>query len=152
LQKSESLPVSVDTNNHLERPGVNLDMYCRVMRQTVARYALSRHRIYLDTNYWIWLRDAAFRQPKLPVHAELWRRLRDLAKIGRVLCPVSYPVYSEVMKQENNSRRRMACVVDRLCGHICIVDQFSRIRVQLSHFVWTKLLGDKTLAPADRFV
>jgi len=26
------------------------------------------------------------------------------------------------------------------------------VRVQLSHFIWTKLLGDRTLKPADRYV
>ncbi len=133
-------------------PSIDLDMYRRVISLTVADRALSRCRIYLDTNYWIWLRDAAFRQPRLPVHAELWRRLRDLAKIGRVLCPVSYPLYSEVMKQEPASRQRTACVVDRLCGDVCIVDQVSRIQVQLSHFVWTRLLGDRTFPAADPFV
>src|SRR4051812_48283187 len=54
-------------------PNVDVDMYRRVMRRRVAEHALSRHRIYLDTNYWIWLRDAAFRHPERPVHAELWR-------------------------------------------------------------------------------
>lgn len=136
----------------VDDPSIDLDMYCRVMRLRMAACAMARHRIYLDMNYWIWLRNAAFRQPKLPVHAELWRRLRELTKSGRVFCPISYPVYSEVLKQEDTSRRRTACVIDRLCGGICIVDQLSRIRVQLSHFVWTKLLGDRTLKPADRYV
>ena len=135
----------------VDDPSIDSDIYLRDLRRRVAEFALSRHRIYLDTNYWIWLRDAAFRRPKQPVHAELWRRLWSLARSGRVICPVSYPVYTEVMKQDDVSRRRTACIVDRLCGRVCIVDQFSRIRAQLSHFVWTQLLGDTTLPPADRF-
>jgi hypothetical protein len=131
---------------------VDVEMYSRVMRRRFADYALSRRRIYLDMNYWIWLRDAAFRQPKKPVHAELWRRLRELTETGCVLCPISHPVYAEVMKQDDGSRRRTCCVVDRLCGRVCIVDQSARVRVQLSHFVWTKLLDNRTLPPANRFV
>ena len=136
----------------IDDPSIDLDMYRRVMRLRMADYALSRHRIYLDMNYWIWLRDAAFHQPKLPIHTELWRRLRGLSKSGRVICPVSYPVFAEIMKQNIATRRRTACVIDRLCGSICIVDKSSRVRVQLSHFVWTKLLGDQTLKPSDRYI
>ncbi len=136
----------------IDDPSIDLDMYRRVMRQKMADYALSRHRIYLDMNYWIWLRDAAFHQPKLPIHTELWRRLWGLSKSGRAICPVSYPVFAEIMKQNIATRRRTACVIDRLCGSICIVDKSSRVRVQLSHFVWTKLLGDQTLKPSDRYI
>jgi hypothetical protein len=136
----------------IDDPSIDLDMYRRVMRLRMADFALSRHRIYLDMNYWIWLRDAAFRQPKLPIHAELWRRLRQLSKSGRGFCPVSYPVFAEVLKQNTSTRRRTACVVDRLCGGVCIVDKSSRVRVQLSHFVWTKLLGDQTLKPSIQYI
>lgn len=136
----------------IEDSSTDLDMYRRVMRLRVASQALSRHRIYLDLNYWIWLRDAAFRKPRLPVHTELWHRLRELAKAARAFCPISYPVFAEVLKQDDISRQRTACVIDRLCGRICIVDQFSRIRAQLSHFVWTGLMGNRMLKPAERYV
>jgi len=136
----------------IDDPSIDLDMYRRVMRLRMADYALSHHGIYLDMNYWIWLRDAAFRKPALPIHAELWQRLKELKKAGRAFCPVSYPVYSELLKQDNASRMRTAYVVDRLCGGVCIVDQSSRIRVQLSHFVWTKLLGDRTLKTPNQYI
>jgi hypothetical protein len=103
-------------------------------------------------NYWIWLRDAAFRRAKLPVHRELWRRLMELFEAGRVICPISYPVYSEVLKQDIASRRRTACIIDRLCGGVCVVEQIARINAQISHFVWTQLLGDQTLGPAIEYV
>jgi hypothetical protein len=152
LERASAEERAVGPDPLVDDPSVNLDIYRRVMRLRVAERALSRHLIYLDMNYWIWLRQAAFRRPELPIHAKLWRRLREITESGRAFCPVSYPVYAEVLKQEEASRRRTACVIDRLCGCICIVDQFSRIRAQLSHFVWTKLLGAQTLKPAEQYV
>ena len=152
LERASVEEVAEGPDPLVDDPSIDVDMYCRMMRQKVAIRALARRRIYLDMNYWIWLRKAAFRNPDRPIHTELWRRLRELAKSGLIFCPISYPVYAEVMKQDNACRQRTACVIDRLCGRICIVDQFSRIRAQLSYFVWTKLLGDNTLNSADRYV
>ena len=152
LDEQEAAPQAVAWRKLIEKQDVDLDIFRRILRGDFADRALSRHRIYLDTNYWLYLRDAAFRKPKRPEFAELWRRLRNLARAGRVVCPVSYPFYAEVMKQEDDSRRRTACVVDRLSGGVCVVDPLSRIGSQLSHYVWTGLLGDKTLLPSHHFV
>lgn len=133
-------------------PAVDVDMYRRAMRRRVAESVLTRHRIYLDMNYWIWLRDAALGQPARPIYADLWEHRIQLVRSGRVLCPVTYPVYREVLKQDSASRQRTALVIDQLCGGVCIVEQLARITLQLSHFVWTELLGDQTLPPPDRFI
>lgn len=102
-------------------PAVDVDMYRRAMRRRVAESVLTRHRIYLDMNYWIWLRDAALGQPARPIYADLWEHRIQLVRSGRVLCPVSYPVYREVLKQDSASRQRTALVIDQLCGGVCIV-------------------------------
>ena len=133
-------------------PAIDLDLFVGIQRQAFADDALSRHRIYLDTNYWIHLRDAAFRQPRQPVFTELWRRLRALAQLGRVICPPSEPFFWEVLKQNRQPRRRMACVVDRLCGGVCISDRHARIIAEVRHFVRPHSLGGATSSPPKRLV
>ena len=59
-----------------------------------------RKLIYLDTNHWIKLRHVLLASRHLQKeYAEALPLLIDLAKKGRVLCPISFPLFLELMKQ-----------------------------------------------------
>ncbi|MCP4594213.1 MAG: hypothetical protein GY842_26080 [bacterium] len=151
---AERLEKSTDTlERHKSHPDVSLDMYARGQRHNVGLRALSRHRIYLDQRYWIHCRDAFLGRPTNPQHTRIWRGLCNAVKAGRLWCPAFGSVLAETMKQKDlDSRRATACVVDQLSGGLALQPPIDRGIREISHYTWTKLLGDTTLGPAEHYV
>ena len=91
--------------------------------------------IYLDTRYWILLRDADHQKgsPQL-------KKLLDLLKQGveesKVFCPIGEAVFIEVMRQESQvSREETAKLVDQLSLGMAIVGIEERVYVEIDAFI-----------------
>lgn len=130
---------------HLLHPDISLDAYLRKKRQSFGQQAMSRRRIYLDQRFWIDCRDAESGNAS-PVTKELWSQLQKAVETGQIWCPVYASVWCETMKQSSGSRLATARVIDRLSGGLAIRNSEQRFQIEFSHWVWTKLLGNKTLA------
>jgi hypothetical protein len=63
------------------------------------RTVAARKRIYLDTRYWVFLRDAAMGRTKHPVHDDLLAILQRLVASGAAICPLSDSAMFELHKQ-----------------------------------------------------
>ena len=61
--------------------------YRRERYQELQTFATNRRKIYLDTKFWIWLREPKA-SPNPAAMATLWDRLRDGASEGRFCCPL----------------------------------------------------------------
>ena len=72
--------------NHRKHPDVSLDQHFSNRVAELAREVLTRRRVYLDTRYWIFLRDAELGRTRKPVHVELLEVLRSEVRSGRFLC------------------------------------------------------------------
>jgi hypothetical protein len=126
---------------------IPLDIHMRAVRRSAGERAMSRRRIYLDQKYWIYCRDAASGKPQKPEHTEIWTQLVRLAGAGAIVCPVFYSVYAETMKLEHRSRFEVARVVDALSAGVSIRQPAESRVAEVSHFVWQRLFGCKSLEP-----
>ncbi len=118
--------------------------------------ALSRKRIYLDTNFWVMLRDhKSGRQVRIDVE-DLLCSLREVVLSGAGFCTFSGHTLSELMKHKDASIRRLtAGLMDELSCGICLSNQDrlfnneiisfigsllapSMSRWSLSHLAWAK--------------
>ena len=82
-----------------------------------------RIKIYLDTKFWIYLRDGM--KEKNDKYSILYTILKELVKNGKIVCPLSFSVYSEVSKQSDKETRIMtAKIIDELSLGISVKNVF----------------------------
>lgn len=96
-----------------------------------------RKRIYLDTRYWIHLRDAAMERSRDPMHGDLLARLRQAVAGGVAICPISDVMFAELLKQSDDTTRfATARVCDELSGGVALCLEEQRIGTELAHFLY----------------
>ncbi len=96
-----------------------------------------RKRIYLDTRYWIYLRDAAMDRSKDPLHGLLLAHLRRAVADGVALCPISDVMFTELLRQSDDTTRlATARVVDELSDGVTLCLEDQRIGTEFAHFLY----------------
>lgn len=140
-------------HRHFEEPNVSVDAHSRRRRLRLGEDVLSKVRIYLDQRYWIYCRDAMLGNPAEPIHGDIFELLCGLVDCGRVVCPVSYPVLSETLKQGDKLRRAStARCIDRLCTGVAIQPFDTLIEAELLHFFMTRSNPDGKFYPLKQMV
>ena len=126
----------MDIAAHRANPGVSLERHVKSRVVALGRLLDGRAAIYLDTKFWIVLRDCAAGRNSDPAAQELLARLRKLIWAGKAFCPISESAFSEFLKQEDtNSRLETAQVVDELSLGVTLLDHRMRLGTEISHFV-----------------
>ena len=115
---------------HARTPQESFVDYRKQRLQGIERVAAARRKVYLDMNFWIWLRDPS-KAPK-PIEA---LKLRELLVNGvtdaRLLCPVSYALFVELMKQYPIEQRlTQARLMDQLSEGIGIRNPFDTAEIE----------------------
>ncbi len=137
-------------DRHKNEPHVSFEAYKRRCYLSHGEQVRKKIRIYLDLRYWIYCRDAFLGKPQKPVHNSIWMRLSDLVESGLVVCPISYPVVSEIFKQRDLVRRgAIAEVADRLSGNVAIRPPHELWPTEVHHFLLSKL-PSKEVYPLDQ--
>ena len=120
---------------HLLSPNESFEQYVRNAEVNFGRSLLEKTSIYLDTKYWILLRDAdhqeGFHQSK-----KLLALLKRGVEEGKVFCPISEALFIEIMRQECQfSREETAKLVDELSLGMAIVGIEERVHVEIDAFI-----------------
>jgi hypothetical protein len=137
---------------HEAEPHVTVSEYVSRLTAELAASMEGKRRLYLDTRYWVILRDAAMGRPRTSEHTEILARLRDLVSAGRAICPISDVALMETLKQSDVSTRlATASLMDELGLGIALQDEQSRIRTELEHFLAHPLIHEAT-PPLSRVV
>jgi hypothetical protein len=121
---------------HRAHPNVSLQEHfsCRVAE--LARFVLARRRVYLDTRYWIFLREAAVGRPRQLIHSELLGILRRGVKAGIFICPLSDSTFFELLRQSDGETRLATVrVIDELSLGVTIQNAYDRLRTELLQFL-----------------
>jgi hypothetical protein len=156
---------------HLDRPEIDANLYIQAQRLRIGQQIASRHRIYLDTKQWIHMRDVSIGRSRNQIQADIFSRLKLLRSAGTIICPISYSVFVELMKQTDaETRVATARVIDQLADGCCCVPTHILTERELMYFmiektrgstssqppilhaIWTKasfVLGDMMLASTD---
>src|SRR6266576_5481983 len=71
---------------HKLHPEVSLERYVRAKVLETADRALARKRIYLDTRYWVALRDVQLQRTRNAIDKELLDTLIQLVRGGKAIC------------------------------------------------------------------
>jgi hypothetical protein len=126
----------MDIAAHRANPEVSIDQHVERRVVALGRSLDDRTAIYLDTKFWIILRECATGKRTDASALELLHRLRTLVAEGKVFCPVSDSHLFEFLKQDDmNSRLETAHIVDELSLGVALLDHRMRMGTEVAHFV-----------------
>lgn len=110
--------------------------YARNKRIALANEIKDRTKVYLDTKYWVLLRDSRLGRPKNPEIVVLLKTLEELVTDGSIICPFNAEILFEVIKQtDNHTRSITAELIDALSLSVCMIPDLERFQLELIHFV-----------------
>jgi hypothetical protein len=125
-----------NVEHHQTQPDVSAAQYFHGLQEKLAANIAGKSRLYLDTKYWIILRDAALGRTKNISHTEILTRLRDLVSRGTVICPLSDAAFIESMQQtDKETRLATGAVMDELSCGVAVATEATRIHKELLNFV-----------------
>lgn len=82
---------------------------------------LQKRRYYLDTKYWIYLRDVE-RGGGSSVQKRIYQILHSIIQTDKAICPISYHSFIELQKQsDNQTLLATARLMDKLSNKICFI-------------------------------
>lgn len=129
---------------HRATPDKAPEKYLHELHKALRKEVESVQRLYLDTHFWIRLLNVILgrSKPADVAYATLLTRLRDLRNQKKLICPCSYPLFHELLKQNDpNTRRRMAALIDELSGSVCIQPPNQLERIELKRQFLKTILG-----------
>ena len=121
-------------NGRHRSEAVYLDLY----REQLARGLSETRLIYLDTNYWVRLRDAALGKGT-PEAVQLLQILRAMVRSREALCVSQLYSLLEICKQEENSLRASAELLDELTEGVAIASPEDVLLWECAEFAGTTL-------------
>ena len=133
---------------HKGNPDVSFDQYRREKRRQLGCWLKARKLIYLDLKYWIYLRDVALGHAQKPIHNDIFTSLLSLAKAGKVVCPFSYAIFDEILKQGDATKRKASAkLVDALSYGASIQQPFEVLNSELLVFFRSKTSNNPKTYP-----
>lgn len=110
-------------------------------------------KIYLDTKYWIFLRDVFLGNARNPIHAKIYELLLDLVEKRKLICPISEDTFLELLKNKNKAKRLAgATVIDILSKGIAIQPYNARSATELNYVLYESPARRYCLHPLERLV
>lgn len=126
----------MDIDAHRATPEISLERHVKNRVVELGQRLESQAAIYLDTKFWIVLRDCAVGRNNDPAAQELLQRLRTLVRDGKAFCPISDSTFLEFLKKGDPiARLEIARVVDELSFGASLLDHQMRLGTEISHFV-----------------
>lgn len=113
----------------------DIETYSNEFKIRIGETILKKHRLYLDTRYWIYMRDVLLGKAT-PVQVKIYEKLSDLVKKEIVICPLSPHVFIELMNIGDKEKRlNTAQVMDELSQQICFISPLDIVGQELLSFV-----------------
>jgi hypothetical protein len=139
-------------DHHRAHAEVTTDQYVDARRIQLGRAICAKRKVYLDTKFWILLREILLRRNVQPELVELYSTLRDGVRRGALICPISETTFLEIYKQQDpRTRRATVILVDELSLGVTLADHFERANAELSYLLNT-LSGRSELHVLDHLV
>lgn len=125
---------------------MSIEQYIRSRQIELSQSIAPRKKIYLDTRFWIILRDASLGVRTDPPACKLLHHLRRGVANGRLICPISATIYIELLKQPPSQGRRLgaAQLMEDLSRGVSMVPSQIIFGTEIYSFM-AKLMGDEDL-------
>lgn len=130
---------------HRQHPDISPEAHLSQKHLGLAKAMEGRTLIYLDTCHWIHLRHVLLQSTKeLLVYKKILDQIDSLARDKRLLCPISFPLFLELLKQsDQQTRLATARLMDCLSGGVCFQFPLEIQRLELRQQCLRGLFGEK---------
>jgi hypothetical protein len=123
---------------HSSGKDVPFKEYVRTRKIELGKNVTQHKLIYLDTRYWIILREAFLGRRPDHSSVRLLDYLRLHARKHGIICPISESVFIELLKQQDlRTRRKTAELIDELSLGVTLASEPERIGTEFAHFFYS---------------
>lgn len=121
---------------HRTQPHVSADRYYRSRSIALGKSLAGRKKIYLDTRYWLFLRDVEMGRARAPIHIQILKTLSALVSTGRAICPMSDVIFMEAVKQTDPlTLGATAQLIDKLSEGVALGNEELRSNTEIARFL-----------------
>lgn len=115
--------------------------YYRSLRLKLSEQVLTKKIIYLDTKFWVLMKNGLLDPINFPLENELLTLIIELSSQGKYIFPISEDVFLEVIKQtDTKTLKATAELIDKLSQGVSSISSEERIRLELLHY-WYSITG-----------
>lgn len=138
-------------SEHRKHPDVSLREHVASKMAALSTQVLRRRRVYLDTRYWLVLRDVAMGRSRRASDVALLAALRRLVRSGAIVCPLGDGSLVEVLRQSDETTRlATARLIDELSLGVTIQNAQDRLTTEVIHFMLlAQTPGAKMVPPLE---
>ncbi|MFT6559612.1 hypothetical protein [Sneathiella sp.] len=129
----------------------SIDEYIRQESVALGEKLEGRKAIYLDTRFWVILRQIHTGEKNIAKGKEFLSLLKELVRTEKVFCPLSPYAFLEFCKQPIHRLKETAKLVDELSTGVSLKDPITLQRAELFHF-FRSVGGDLELHPLRNMV
>lgn len=138
---------------HRKEPDKPLEEYTKGLRLQLGQEIRNCKKIYLDTNYWLELRDVILGRQSNKNFDKLLRLLQNGVKAGRLICPISDENFYEIFLQSDPSTlSASARLIDDLSRGVALLSSEERIQFEILYFIHSSTKGTNSVHHPDIFV
>ena len=144
----------VDTlAKHRHEPDVPYSRYVQNAHIALGEQIGPLRKVYLDTKFWILLRDVRLGRSNDPDLILLLDQLQRLVSDEAVVCPLSTEIFREVFRQSDICTLTATVeLIDQLSQGVCLLEHTEQVRAEAYHFVRQTTLGTAALHPLENMV
>lgn len=119
----------------------------------LGKRVLSKHRVYLDTRFWVSLRDTELGRSREADQKKLLQLCRHLASRGTVIFPLSYSIFGELhLQSDEQTLLHTAKLIDELSHGVCIQPPEIQFQQELACFIRSNLEDPNTLFTPEQLI
>lgn len=138
---------------HLATPDVSYEEYRLQKEIECGNLVMARKSVYLDTRFWIHLRDSSLGKPVATVFNQILKELRKGVTEGKFICPFAADMLAEVYKQsDRTTRSATARLIDELSLNIALQPEPERLTTELYHGIRAVRSGKVPQDPLEKLV
>ena len=138
---------------HRQHPEVSLKQHFHTKVLETADRVLDRKKIYLDTWFWVRLREVCLGRSSDTTLNAILSALRSLVGCGKVICPINADILAELLKQNDQTTKlATAKLIDELSMGTAIQSEEERVGTELMHYIQLSRKGRTALEPLARLV
>ncbi|EHK5111910.1 hypothetical protein I2702_004728 [Vibrio parahaemolyticus] len=134
---------------HRNNPDISLSDYYRSLRLKLASSISAKKKIYLDTKFWVLLRNGAMDPTSCNQEYYMLQLALKLVENGACIFPISEDVFLEVIRQtDEKTLLNTVRLIDLLSQGVSTLSYEERVQFELMHF-WYSHLNQETYLPQE---
>ncbi len=124
-------------DKHRSEPNRSLSDYARSVKLRLGHKLQDIVKIYLDTNFWINLREVSLGRNDKEGYVKLFDLLKNGVQKRKLICPISDEIFAEILLQTNHDNlKASAKLIDELSNGVSVISSREREQYEILDFIY----------------